>query len=192
MKILGISGSPTATSRSTWLMQSLLGLISDGADQNEVLETVELRTLNPSALLNADLSSVDVSDAVKRLARADVVVVATPVYKAAYSGLLKVFLDLLPQEALRGKTVLPLATGGSVAHLLALDYALKPVLGALGARHFFDSIYGADSQFTRHALGVYDIDLPLTERLAQAQAQINRWSLSIQATTTALDSSCTA
>ena len=56
------------------------------------------------------------------------VIVATPIYKAAYSGLLKVFLDLLPAEALRGKTVLPLASGGSVAHLLALDYALKPVL----------------------------------------------------------------
>ena len=190
MKILGISGSPTAPSRSAWLMQSLLGLISEGANQHEVLETVDLRTLNPSALLNADLSSADVSNAVKRVALADIVVVATPVYKASYSGLLKVFLDLLPQEALRGKSALPLATGGSVAHLLALDYALKPVLGALGARHFFDSIYGADSQFTRHALGVYDVEPPLTERLAQAQAQISLWSESTQAA--AVDSRCPA
>ena len=190
MKILGISGSPTAPSRSTWLMQSLLRLISDGEDQHEVLETVDLRTLNPSALLNADLSSADVSNAVKQVALADIVVVATPVYKAAYSGLLKVFLDLLPQEALRGKSVVPLATGGSVAHLLALDYALKPVLGALGARHFFDSIYGADSQFTKHALGVYDIEQQLTVRLAQAQVQISRWSVSTEAA--ALDSRCKA
>ncbi len=61
------------------------------------------------------------------------VVVATPIYKAAYTGGLKALFDILPQSALRGKTVLPLATGGSPAHLLAIDYALKPVLSALGA-----------------------------------------------------------
>jgi len=52
------------------------------------------------------------------VAAADVVVVAVPVYKAAYSGLRKVFLDLLPQTALKGKTVLPLGTGGSPHHML--------------------------------------------------------------------------
>jgi GNAT superfamily N-acetyltransferase len=61
--------------------------------------------------------------------------VATPVYQAAYSGLLKVFLDLLPQFAFRGKAVLPLVTGGSPAHVLAVDYALRPVLSQLGAAH---------------------------------------------------------
>ena len=63
-----------------------------------------------------------------QVANAQLIVVATPVYKAAYSGLLKVFLDLLPQTALAGKTVLPLATGGSPHHMLALDCALRPVL----------------------------------------------------------------
>lgn len=42
--------------------------------------------------------------------------------------MLKVFLDLLPQFALQGKLVLPMATGGSPNHMLALDYALRPVL----------------------------------------------------------------
>lgn len=64
----------------------------------------------------------------------DALVVATPIYQAAYSGLLKTFLDLLPQHAFAGKPVLPLATGGSPAHVLALDYALRPVLTALGAQ----------------------------------------------------------
>jgi FMN reductase len=52
-----------------------------------------------------------------------------------YTGLLKAWLDVLPQLALTEKTVLPLATGGSLAHALALDYALRPVLQAMGARH---------------------------------------------------------
>lgn len=82
---------------------------------------IALRDLPPASLLQAQTDGI-------AQAAADVVIVATPIYKAAYSGLLKVFLDLLPPDALRGKTVLPLAMGGSLAHLLALDYALKPVL----------------------------------------------------------------
>ena len=54
-------------------------------------------------------------------------------YKAAYTGLLKSFLDLLPQYALAGKTVLPLVTGGTPAHVLTVDYALRPVLASMGA-----------------------------------------------------------
>jgi FMN reductase len=46
-----------------------------------------------------------------------------------------VFLDLLPQSAFAGKSVLMLATGGASAHVLAIDYALRPVLMALGATH---------------------------------------------------------
>ncbi|WP_204272820.1 NAD(P)H-dependent oxidoreductase, partial [Escherichia coli] len=81
-----------------------------------------------------DVREPAIAAAVLAVEQADLVVVSTPIYKAAYSGLLKVFLDLLPPDALRGKLVLPLATGGSPAHVLALDYALKPVLSALGAR----------------------------------------------------------
>lgn len=71
--------------------------------------------------------------------------VATLVYKAAYSGLLNVFLDLLPQTALKHKTVLPLATGGSLHHMLALDYALGPVLQSLSAQHILPGVYATDA-----------------------------------------------
>ena len=73
--------------------------------------------------------------AVDAVAAAEAIVLVTPIYKAAYSGLLKLFLDLLPQFALTDKVVLPLATAGSPAHVLALDYALRPVLSSLGVRH---------------------------------------------------------
>lgn len=71
-----------------------------------------------------------------------------PVYKAAYSGLLKALLDLLPQYALTGKTVLPLATGGSTAHVLAIDYALRPVLSSMGAQHIVPSWFPLDRDIT--------------------------------------------
>ena len=53
---------------------------------------------------------------------------------------------MLPERALADKVVLPVATGGSPAHLLALDYALKPVLGALKAQDMLQGVYADDSQ----------------------------------------------
>ena len=81
------------------------------------------------------------------LADARGLVVCTPIYKASYSGGLKTILDILPQTALRGKTVLPLATAGSPAHQLAIDYALKPVLSALGATDLLQGVYLVDALF---------------------------------------------
>ena len=101
-------------------------------------------------------------------AGADIVVVATPVYKAAYSGVLKVFLDLLPQTALKGKTVLPLATGGSPHHMLALDYALRPVLQSLGAKDILPGIYATDSQVVVNPEGGYHVTDEIGERLDEA------------------------
>ncbi len=74
--------------------------------------------------------------------------IGTPVYKAAYAGLLKSLLDLLPQYALTGKTVLPLATGGSTAHVLAIDYALRPVLSSMGASHIVQGWFTVDKDIS--------------------------------------------
>jgi FMN reductase len=57
-------------------------------------------------------------------------------------------MDLLPQFALAGKAVLPLATGGSIAHVLALDYGLRPVVQSLGPRHVVQSYFLLDSYLT--------------------------------------------
>jgi len=147
LKLLLISGSPSARSRSAWLGQLALTRLEAHAGRSTALA---LRELPPAALLGADTRAPAIRDAIEALAQAQVLIVATPIYKAAYSGLLKTFLDLLPEDALRGKTVLPLATGGTLAHLLALDYALKPVLGALGARDILDGVFATDAQLPAH------------------------------------------
>ena len=72
---------------------------------------------------------------------------------------------------LRGKTVLAMGTGGSIGHLLALDYALKPVLSALGARHILDVVYAEDAQFVRDEQGHQPVDA-LLQRLARALAPL--------------------
>jgi len=99
------------------------------------VDHLRLRKLPPEPLLAADATDDEIAGAVKRLEDADGLIFITPTYKATYTGLLKVFIDLLPQYALRGKSVLPLATGGTIAHMLMLDYGLRPVLQTMWPRH---------------------------------------------------------
>jgi len=143
MTALLIAGSPSQRSRTAALLDAVAQRL---ARRGARAEPLHIRELPPQALLLADTGHPGVARALQQVQQAQVLVVATPVYKAAYSGVLKVFLDLLPQAALKGKTVLPLATGGSPHHMLALDYALRPVLQSLGARHVLPGIYATDAQ----------------------------------------------
>ena len=165
MHIVSLSGSPSWRSRS----RSLLQLAQTRLEANATTSReIAVRELPSAALLDADTRAEPIRRAIEHIQRADLLLVATPIYKAAYSGLLKLFLDLLPPDTLRGKTVLPLATGGSLAHFLSLDYALKPVLAALGARDILDGVYATDAQLVPHESGGFVPDDGLVERLDRA------------------------
>jgi len=165
MPIAFISGSPQARSRSNALLDVVRNhVVAHGA----TVEDVRARELPATALLGLELEHPPIAAALARIARANAVVIATPIYKASYTGLLKSFLDLIPQDGLRDKVVLPIATGGSPAHLLAIDYAIKPVLTALGARWIVGSVYAADSQIVKRADGGYEPDAEIAARLEDA------------------------
>ncbi|WP_020180170.1 NADPH-dependent FMN reductase [Methylopila sp. M107] len=130
--VLVVSGSPAPVSKSARLADLVgEGLARDGFG----VAHIRVRDLPAAPLLAGDAADPAIAAAVALLDAADGVVFVTPTYKASYSGLMKVFLDLLPQHALTGKAVLPLAVGGSLAHVLMLDYAFRPVLHSLGVRH---------------------------------------------------------
>jgi FMN reductase len=165
MNIVGLLGSPSVASRSAALLQLAQSRLQGVATE---LHTLSLRDLPAEALVQAQFDHPLIQQALHEVAQAQVVLVATPIYKAAYSGLLKAFLDLLPQDGLRDKTILPLATGGSMAHLLALDYALKPVLSALGARDILDPVYATDPQIPRHPQQGYVPAAEVQERVQRS------------------------
>lgn len=165
MPILLLAGSPSERSRSAALLDAVAQRLRG---RGAAVERLHIRDLSPQALLLGDASNRTVAAALDQVARASALVVATPVYKAAYSGVLKVFLDLLPQTALRGKVVLPLATGGSPNHMLALDYALRPVLQSIAARHILPGVYATDSQVTLLPEGGHHIGVDIAERLDEA------------------------
>lgn len=169
MSVLLIAGSPTEHSRSATLLGGVEQRLHAAVDDRRLrVDRLRIRDLSPQALLLADWGHASVVRAIEQVANARALVVATPVYKAAYSGVLKVFLDLLPQTALKGKVVLPIATGGSPHHMLALDYALRPVLQSLGARHILPGVYASDSQIPKDEDGGYLIEGDIAQRLDDA------------------------
>ncbi|WKD57570.1 NAD(P)H-dependent FAD/FMN reductase [Corynebacterium capitovis DSM 44611] len=81
----------------------------------------------------AGVMSAQLADAIELVSRADGLVVVTPVFKASYSGLFKMFFDVLDSDALRGTPTIIAATAGSQRHTLVADHALRPLLSYMHA-----------------------------------------------------------
>jgi len=75
----------------------------------------------------------DTAAVVKRTAAADIVVLASPVYRASFTGALKNLLDHLPVEALMGKPCGIVAMGATAHHFLGVEWHLRDVLTWFGA-----------------------------------------------------------
>jgi FMN reductase len=162
-----ISGSPTRPSRTA----ALAGFVAQRlAREGFRLHELSVRDLPAEALLHARFDDPQILAAQKQLEESDGVIVASPVYKAAYSGLLKSFLDLLPQFGLRGKVVLPLLTGGTIAHVLALDYGLRPVLQSLDPRLVVAGLFVLDKWIELAPEGEVKLEAELLPRLDQVMA----------------------
>src|SRR5215510_546454 len=157
-----IAGSPSGTSRTLRLAHSLRGRLDKLGLENELLD---LRTLPAQELLHAHFDAEPIKAAIGQLEAAHGVLFVTPIYKAAYSGLLKTFIDLLPQFGLRDKVVLPIAMGGSPAHVLTIDYALRPVLSSLDPLHIVAGLFLLDKQVIVHDDGSCEIDADLSGKL---------------------------
>lgn len=140
---VGISGSPAPRSKSRTLLEHALAELRD---RGVTTTLVDLSSLPADALL-ARRRAPEVDDALAHVSRAAIVIASTPVYRATYSGLLKVFFDLMPVNGLVGKTAIPIATGGSPAHQLVIDHGLRPLFASLGAVITPTAIYGTDSAF---------------------------------------------
>ena len=143
LRALGISGSPSSTSRSRLLVQQTLARLADAGVTTRLLDLGDL----PAEALLGRSQDEDIAQALAELASARVLVVGTPIYRATYTGLLKVFFDLLPSDALRGTVTLPIATGGGPAHLLMIDHGLRPLIASLGGLTTATAIYATPADF---------------------------------------------
>jgi FMN reductase len=161
-RIAVLSGSPAPDSRTWSLAVEVAARLSAGG---LAVELMDLRALPPAEVLLGASEAGLVRAALEAVAWAHGVVVVTPIHHAAYSGLLKAFLDLLPRSGLAGKVVMPMAVGGSPAHVLTIDYALRPVLVSLGAVHVTRGQFLLHTEIQRDAEGATSLQWEAERRM---------------------------
>jgi len=166
LRIVAVSGGLQRPSRAATLAEHLLGLI--GEDIHSEQQLIELGELAPQ--LAGALWRSQLPEAVERqlvaVEQADVLVVATPVYRGSYTGLFKHFFDFIDQDALVDTPILLAATGGSERHALVIDHQLRPLFSFFQARTL--------------PLGVYATDRDFAEGRVHNEALIQRARLAVQ------------
>ncbi|MGN6662359.1 MAG: FMN reductase [Achromobacter mucicolens] len=152
LRLVAVSGGMQRPSKTTALAEQLLALIA-----NEIPcapRLVEMGRLAPQ--LAGAVWRSQLPDTVERelvaVEQADVLVVATPVYRGSYTGLFKHFFDFIHQDALIDKPVLLAATGGSQRHALVIDHQLRPLFSFFQARTLPLGIYATDEDFADYRL----------------------------------------
>ncbi|MCU1679076.1 MAG: NADPH-dependent reductase [Frankiales bacterium] len=134
LQIVSVVGNPRAESRTHGLARALAAALVDVADadggRSATTAEVDLAGLGPKIL---DWADADAEAATDRVLGADLLIVASPTYKATYSGLLKAFLDRIGGGALGGTPAIGVLLGGAADHRLAVDVHLTPLLLELGA-----------------------------------------------------------
>jgi FMN reductase len=162
---VAISGSPSPTSRSRQLLAHVLVRLAAGGATTRTIDLADL----PAEPLLGRAPSHEVAGAIALVQAARIVVVGTPVYRASYSGLLKLFFDLLEPDTLSGKAVILLASGGGPAHQLVLEHALRPLVASVGALAVPTAVYATERDFSGAAPAdciVDRIDRAVAEALA--------------------------
>ncbi|OIK13064.1 FMN reductase (NADPH) [Bacillus sp. MUM 116] len=175
-KVTFISGNPSEETRLNGVFQEVLTYFQ-GSEITPGI--INVRELPPEALIHAKFNSKEIIEANRKVEDSNIIVILTPVYKASFSGLLKSYLDLLPQNGLEGKIIFPIAVGGTFGHLLMIDYALKPVLTALGATHILKGVFILDHQIRKLENNRYEVDLEAKNRLENSLDLI-KTSLSVE------------
>ena len=152
LKVVGVSGSLQAPSRTTALVDGILEALGRSLPtQSHRIDVHELGPQFAGVLHRADLPET-VEEEVRAIESADLLVVASPVYRASFTGLFKHLFDFVDQYALVDTPVLLAATGGSERHALILEHQLRPLFGFFQALTLPVGVYAHDSDFTNYAI----------------------------------------
>lgn len=169
--IVIISGSPWKGTR----IQGLIDYCEQYLQKKEHNVTqLHVSDLPAEDLMFANFKSEAIMKANEQIAEADAVIIASPVYKASFTGLLKTFLDLLPQHGFENKIVFPLMIGGTISHLLAIDYSLKPVLSVMGAETTIKGVYAVDEMVIRKDDGTLSLTEEIIDRLNHSLEKLHQ------------------
>jgi FMN reductase len=142
VKLTIVVGNPKPMSRTRMVAEAVAdACIAGASDVDRVV--IDLADLAPRLF---DWCAEDVAALNDRLAESDLAVIASPTFKATYTGLLKAFLDRYPNRGLAGVTAVPVMMGASSVHSLAPELGLRPLLVELGASVPTRSLYVTEAE----------------------------------------------
>jgi FMN reductase len=167
--VVGVSGSPSDPSRTSTLVGATVDrLVAELPDAESV--TVEIGPLlaDLGAAAGREQMSARTQAALAAVEAADVLVVGSPAFRAAYSGAFKLFFDWIGQYDLVDTPVLLTATGGSDRHALLVEHQMRPLFGFFQSTTLPLAVFGNERDFTKR-VGGYDIaSVDLELRIDQA------------------------
>jgi FMN reductase len=169
------TGHPSSTRRLTdRIAQKSLDLLEQ-AGTPATAEVIELGPLavDTARAAVAGFPGEQLQGAIDRLAAADAIVAATPIYKAGISGLFKSFIDVLDNDLIVMKPVLLAATGGSARHALVIDDQMRPLFAYLRALTLPTSVYAAPQDWGSPELGTR-IERAATELAVMVEAAVEQ------------------
>jgi FMN reductase len=169
------TGNPSSTRR---LADRIAQKSLEALEQAGTPATASVIELGPLAVDTARAAvagfpGAEVQAAVDRLAAADAIVAATPVYKAGVSGLFKSFVDILDDDLIVAKPVLLAATGGTARHALVIDDQMRPLFAYLRALTLPTSVYAAPQDWGSTELGTR-IERAATELAVMVRAGVEQ------------------
>ncbi len=164
LSLVTVVGNPKAGSRTLTAAVALSDALAELLPQprQTVVDLAEIA----GGLLAPWSLSPEAAEAVAAVRAADVLVLATPTYKASFTGLLKLLLDTLPAGSLASTVVVPLTVSAGPAHRYLADWQLRPVLGELGAIVAAPSLLLSESELPELAVHVSEYVAAYGKRLA--------------------------
>ncbi len=145
MRIAVVTGNPKPASRTYGVALAVADALAAGEPEDLPSHLVIDLAEHASSLF--DWSDAELTRLTAEVAAADIAIFASPTYKAAYTGMLKAFLDRYGSNGLAGTVAVPVMTGGWPGHLLAVEVHLRPVLVELGATVPARGLYVTEPEF---------------------------------------------
>lgn len=152
LKIVAVSGGLQRPSRTLALVEQLLEGLTDALPVETRL--IELGEIVPKFgnVLQRNHLPPEVESILRDIETADLLLVASPIYRGSYTGLFKHLFDFVHQDSLVDVPVLLAATGGSDRHALAIDHQLRPLFSFFQAHTLPIGVYATDKEFANYGV----------------------------------------
>jgi FMN reductase len=174
LNVVGFSGNLHRPSKTRKLVETVIEHIAarrgDESVDASVFDLVDVMPELGQAMDGSDLPP-KLENVIDRLAKADAVVVGSPVYKGSYTGLFKHFFDLIEPQRLAGLPVVLTANGGGDRHALMVEHQLRPLFGFFSSHTIATSIYASERDFTDGRIQ----SEPLLQRIEAAVSDLSIW-----------------